>query len=162
MVPRHAVSESDTVNVDGVDDGVSTAGGDTTVEGAGAHCQLLLSDADEELALIGTAPLSQILQPLGEIDYQLAHDGWIHFGLVSESEGRVSGVFVTPTKHLQVWAQDREIVASVLRGHGLVERDELAFLASYPVVVEPPEHAPSEFLSAGDLRIALGEEIAPG
>lgn len=127
----------------------------------GPVCQLLLSDADEELTPVVSAPLGRILPLLAEIQYQLAHDGWIQFGLVRETEGRVVGLLVTPTKHLQIWAQNREEVAGLLRSHGLAEDTELTFLASYPVIVDTPPDPPEELRGAEDLRAALLELLEP-
>ena len=131
-------------------------------EETGPICQLLFSDADEELAPVGAAPLGRILQLLEEIRHQLAHDGWIQFGLVQESAGRVTGVLVTPTKHLQVWVQEREGTLGVLCAHGLEEAEELEFLASYPVVVELPPDPPDVWRRASELQAVLRQLLAPG
>jgi hypothetical protein len=64
--------------------------------------------------------------------YQLAHDGHVQFGLISDSGGRINEVFVVPTKHFQVWLDDEAHFRRVMQRHGLDEAERLSFLDEYP------------------------------
>ncbi|MCA9755297.1 MAG: hypothetical protein KDA27_05800 [Candidatus Eisenbacteria bacterium] len=105
---------------------------------AGAEsCQLLLGDPDSELEPIARDSAGRWLEVLEPYAHRLVHDAWVQFGLVDDAGGKVSGVLVTPTKHLQVWAQSRDLLVDILGGLGLEELSELELLAGYPVVLEP-------------------------
>ncbi len=114
----------------------------------GLDSVLLMSTIEEEPIPFGRARTESILAALSEHEYQFANDGWIQFGLMDDSKGSVSEVFVAPTKHLKVWLNDEHLFRSILAHHGLNESDELQFIDQYPRVtirlredrIEFPEH----------------------
>ncbi|MEZ4648314.1 MAG: hypothetical protein R3E97_05895 [Candidatus Eisenbacteria bacterium] len=125
-------------------------------------CQLLLGDADSELEPIAWDSAAHWLETLEPYAHRLVHDAWVQFGLVDDGGGKVSGVLVTPTKHLQIWAQSREKLVEILKSIGLDELSELELLAGYPVVLEPLDVATEAAPSLEELFAKLrGDEEGP-
>ena len=93
---------------------------------------LVFSEIDEDPRSLRTAQLEGILSALGRYKYQLAHDGYVQFGLIADHSGALSEVFVAPTKHLKIWLSDRARFSSVMALHDVPEVDQLEFLDSYP------------------------------
>jgi hypothetical protein len=91
-----------------------------------------MCEYDEELTSLRTASTPAILRLLERHAYQLANDGWIQFGLIEKRRDSVTEVFVTTTKHFQVWLNDEKLFRSILRKHALLEVAQLEFLDEYP------------------------------
>lgn len=98
----------------------------------GPVASLVMSEHDEELSHLGTASTPAILSLLERHAYQLANDGWIQFGIIEERRDSVTEVFVTTTKHFEVWLNDEKLFRSILESHGLLEVAHLEFLDEYP------------------------------
>jgi hypothetical protein len=98
----------------------------------GPAASLVMCEYDEKLTSLGTASTPSILRLLQRHAYQLANDGWIQFGLVEKRRDSVTEVFVTRTKHFQVWLNDERLFRSILRDHALLEVTQLEFLDEYP------------------------------
>jgi hypothetical protein len=98
----------------------------------GPSATLIASHIDETPSAIGSADLTSLFAVLQPHQYQLAHDGTLHFGLVSDQDKTFDEVFVAPTKHLKVWLNDDEGFRSVMRQHDLREVNKLEFIDEYP------------------------------
>ena len=92
---------------------------------------LLLGEIDDDPRPLGTADVSDILRVLGRFKYQLAHDGFLQFGAISDHDS-INEVFVAPTKHLKIWANDETRLRSVMEHHGVPEASRLEFLDQFP------------------------------
>jgi hypothetical protein len=93
---------------------------------------LIMSEIDDEPMPLGSAGTPAILGLLEPHKSQLAHDGWIQFGLVSLTGDLISEVFVAPTKHFQVWLNDENRFRSIMRHYAIPEAESLEFIDEYP------------------------------
>lgn len=93
---------------------------------------LLFSGSDLEPIAIGYAHISSVVNALSHYQYQLAHDGFLQFGVVSEIDGMVSEILVEPAKNFKVWLNDETQFRQVMEAHGIPESDKLEFLDEYP------------------------------
>lgn len=117
----------------------------------GRQATLVMGEIDDDPAAIGTAEVGQILRLLEPHAYQLAHDGWLQFGLVHQGDNRVAEVFVAPTKHFKLWFDDAAVLRSVMRQHGVPEVHMLQFIDEYPHVTIPLAPEKTAFREAEDL-----------
>ncbi len=98
----------------------------------GPSATLLMSEIDDEPAFIGTNAVSFILRSLEPHSFQLAHDGFLQFGLVHQEGSQLSEVFVAPTKHFKLWFADASLVRACMQQHGVPEAEALQFIDKYP------------------------------
>jgi hypothetical protein len=97
----------------------------------GAEATLLFGDADDEPSPLGTGDVSTIIDVLSRSKYQLAHDGFLQFGVVSDDDA-INEVFVAPTKHLKLWFSDEVRFREIMQKHRVPEVSRLEFLDQYP------------------------------
>lgn len=95
---------------------------------------LLLSFKDDEPQSIAEASVADILDALSAHADQLTHDGYVQFGIVTQTEGELNEVFVTPTKHFHVWFNAERPFASTMTKHELERAERLNSLDEYPRV----------------------------
>lgn len=109
----------------------------------GDEVDLVMSQVHDEPNHLGRVDMHRALRLLEPHNHQLAHDGFIQFGLVDQKEDEVSEVFVAPTKHFKVWLQDEEVFRSVMGRHALPQAESLQFIDEFPRVTTPldPETA---------------------
>ena len=126
----------------------------------GPAATLVIGHIDEESVPIGSGPVPSLIAVLEPHKYQLAHDGLLQFGLVSDRDGTINEVFVAPTKHFKIWLNDEERFRSVMEQHDLRQVDRLEFLDEYPraTVALPPERV--AFHDISELLTHLENEIA--
>ncbi|MCP4601205.1 MAG: hypothetical protein GY847_11890 [Proteobacteria bacterium] len=98
----------------------------------GPTATLVVSEIDYEPMPVGSARTLVLLSLLEPHRYQLAHDGWIQFGLIDQRADLLTEVFVAPTKHFKVWLNDEKLLRSILQSHAVPEADVLEFLDEYP------------------------------
>lgn len=98
----------------------------------GPQATLIISEIAHEPMPLGSAHTLELLALLEPHQYQLAHDGWLQFGLVGQDADLLTEVFVTPTKHFKVWLSDVKCLRSVLRDHAVPEVARLDFIDEYP------------------------------
>ena len=98
----------------------------------GPVATLLIGEIDEEPTALGPAGTPRLLSLLEKHQYQLAHDGFIQFGLAEVRKNLLTEVFVTQTKHFNVWLNDEGFFRAILQRHGISEADKLEFLDEYP------------------------------
>lgn len=103
----------------------------------GSRAILMMSEIDDDPAPLGSAGTLQILTMLETHSYQLAHDGYIQFGLVHEDTNAPTEVFVTSTKHFQVWLNDEKRLRAVLKAYDVPEMEKLEFIDQYPRTTTP-------------------------
>ncbi len=93
----------------------------------------IIGEIDEEPLHGGSYAQTQELLALFErFSYYLANDCYIQFGLAAQSETELAEVFVTPTKHFQIWTNKASIFADVMAKFGIAETDELQFIDEFP------------------------------
>jgi hypothetical protein len=92
---------------------------------------LLFAHIDAEPAPLGSAPTAAIIAALEPHCDQLAHDGYLQFGLVSQQDGKLAEVFVAPTKYFKVWLNDATRFRAIMARYGLPEAERLMFLDEY-------------------------------
>ena len=97
----------------------------------GAEATLLFGEADDEPDTLGTGDISTIIDVLSRSKYQLAHDGFLQFGVVSDDDA-INEVLVTPTKHLKIWLNDEVRFREIMQEHRVPEVSRLEFLDQYP------------------------------
>jgi hypothetical protein len=95
---------------------------------------LVMGEIEDEPVPLGSAGTNTILELLEPHKYQLAHDGWIQFELVSQEGDLVSKVFVAPTKHFEIWLNDEERFRSIMQNHAIPEVESLELIDEYPLV----------------------------
>jgi hypothetical protein len=99
-----------------------------------SEVSLVLGAKDAEPQIIGYADISSVLSALGHYKYQLANDGFLHFGIVSEKDGLIHEVFLAEAKCFKVWLDDEDHFRSLMKAHAIPENSELEFLDEYPRV----------------------------
>lgn len=100
----------------------------------GSDVSLIAGDMDDEPVPIVSGDTSMILNALERHRYQLAHDGFLQFGLLYDQGDELAEVFVTPTKHFKVWLNDENRFRSLMYDHGLPQRETMEFVDEYPRV----------------------------
>ena len=94
---------------------------------------LIIGEIDEESLHNGGYDQTQKLLALFErFNYYLANDCHIQFGLAAETDTELTEVFVTPTKHFQIWTNNAKVLADVMKKYGVTESDELQFIDEFP------------------------------
>lgn len=125
----------------------------------GSRASLMMSEIDDDPAPLGSAGTLQILALLETHGYQLAHDGDIQFGLVREDTNVLTEVFVTPTKHFQVWFNDEKRLRGVLKVHDVPEMKTLEFIDQYPRTTTPLSRDQVSFTNPGEFVEYVGKQI---
>ncbi len=93
---------------------------------------MIAADADYDPIPIGSAKVPSVIATLEPHRYQLAHDGFLQYGLVSDRDGTINEVLVAPEKHFKVWMTDENSFRHVMQRHHIPERDHIEFLDEYP------------------------------
>jgi hypothetical protein len=93
---------------------------------------LIAGEVGDEPSLVGSSDTSSILNMLERHQYQLSHDGFVQFGLISDQGGTISEVFVAPTKHFKVWLNDERNFRAIMDRHKILEQSRLEFIDEYP------------------------------
>jgi len=121
---------------------------------------LLFGGIDLEPTEVGHANIFSVIGALSHYQYQLTHDGFLQFGILSEREGLISEVFVEPAKNFKVWLNDVSEFRRMMEVHGITETNELEFLDEYPRVTVrlPPEK--EAFYDLDEMASRLKYEIA--
>jgi hypothetical protein len=95
---------------------------------------LIAGDEDIELHKIAQADVPALLRALAPHHYQLAHDGFLQFALVSDHTDQIAEVLVTPTKHFKVWLNAIGRFRAIMEHHEIRERAKMEFIDEYPRV----------------------------
>jgi hypothetical protein len=111
---------------------------------------------------LGSGDISSILAALEHHKYQLAHDGFIQFGLICDRGGAISEVFVAPTKHFKVWFNDEERFRAIMNQYALQEHNRLEFIDEYPRTFVALPKGPGVFGSPTELLNHLKAVIGAG
>lgn len=74
----------------------------------------------------------KLLNLFEEFKFHLANDCYVQFGLGYESDTQSFEVFVTPTKHFQIWTDDAEKLRQVMERHKVQEFEKLEFIDEFP------------------------------
>ena len=124
-----------------------------------SEATLIFSETDADPSSLGSAEVSTIIDALGRYEYQLAHDGFLQFGIVSDQVGAHNEVFVAPTKHLMIWLNDEMRFRWVMESYGIPEASRLEFLDEYPrtTITLPPDKG--ALRDIGELAKRLEDEV---
>jgi hypothetical protein len=118
----------------------------------------IIGEIDEEPLHNGSYDQTQKLLALFErFNYYLTNDCNIQFGLASETDTELTEVFVTPTKHFQIWTSKADILTDVMKKYGIAESDELQFIDEFPRVTTALKYN-EDFQDYDDLINYLVEE----
>lgn len=117
----------------------------------GPAATLVMSDVDDEPSPVGQDQVGSLLRLLEPHQHQLAHDGWLQFGLVSQDEDQVREVFVAPTKHVKVWCEDADLLRTTMQQYGVPEVERLQFIDEYPHTTTRLPREKTAFQSAEEL-----------
>jgi len=118
----------------------------------------IIGETDEEPLHNGRYDQTQKLLALFEpFSYYLVNDCNIQFGLVAETDTELAEVFVTPSKHFQIWTSKADVLAKVMKKHGIAESDELQFIDEFPRTTTTLKYN-GEFQDYEDLIDYLVEE----
>jgi len=91
-------------------------------------------DEDIEPHKVAQTDVPALLRALAPYHYQLAHDGFLQFALVSDHADQIAEVLVTPTKHFKVWLNDIALFRAIMEHHEIRERAKMEFIDEYPRV----------------------------
>ncbi|WP_291298219.1 hypothetical protein [Elioraea sp.] len=127
----------------------------------GPEARFVAGAKDGEVVTVGAAGRDGLLDLLDLYAYQLAHDGYLQFGLVSLRGDMVDEVFVAPSKHLTVWLNDRQRFLAVIEDHGLAIVDQLSFIDEFPRVTTSLESDDVHFDDADHLITFVRTMIEP-
>jgi len=98
----------------------------------GSRATFVVGEIEDELVSVGPADVFAVIKLLERHQYQLAHDGFLQYGLVCNQGGVTSEIFVTPVKYLKVWMNDEPAFRGTMMRHGIEEADHLEFLDEFP------------------------------
>jgi hypothetical protein len=119
---------------------------------------LIIGEIDEEpLHQCRYEQTHKMLALLEKFNYYLANDCYIQFGLASQTETELTEVFVTPTKHFQIWTNKGDILANVMNKRGIPRLDKLQFIDEFPRVTKALQYK-DEFQDYNDLINYLVDE----
>jgi hypothetical protein len=119
---------------------------------------LLFGELDDEPRSLVSGDITTIIEVLSRHEYQLAHDGYLQFGLVSDDDA-INEVFVAPTKHLKVWLNDEARFKAVMHEYGVREVDRLEFLDQYPRTTATLPTDQGVLRDAAELALQLHTEV---
>lgn len=91
---------------------------------------------DEEPVFGPYAKTDRSLAVFNDYTDQLAHDGFLQFGLILEADGRTEEILVCPAKYLKIWTSRPHVIRSVLHTQALEEAPDLRFIDEDPNVTE--------------------------
>ena len=115
---------------------------------------------DDEPVFGPYAKTDRSLAVFNDYSDQLAHDGFLQFGVLLEADGRTEEILVSPAKYLKIWTSRPDVIRSVLHTHALEEAPDLRFIDEYPNVTE---HLADDGPAAHDVFAAITsrfEELA--
>lgn len=111
----------------------------------------IVGETDEENLHHGKYESRRKLLDLFEsFEFYLANDGYIQFGLAAESETELTEIFVAPTKHFQIWANDKDVIVKVMNQYGIAECEKLQFIDEFPRTTKSLKYE-NDFYSHDDL-----------
>lgn len=124
----------------------------------GEHGSLLLSFKDDDPEHVAEAPIEAILTTLERHADQLAHDGFVQFGVMTQTNGDLCEVFVTLSKHFKIWFSDERAFAAQMAKCGLPRAERLEFVDEYSrVTTRLPK---GRAMQIEDLQQALVRDLA--
>jgi hypothetical protein len=92
----------------------------------------LIGEIDEEPVMIENLNILRLLDFLEQFKFYLCHDCHIQFGLGANLYGRTCEIFVSPTKHFQIWTDEVRIFNGIMEKFSLVEKPGLQFIDEFP------------------------------
>lgn len=119
-----------------------TVFGDLCLTLLGPIASLFIGNANAKpIPVVGSGRVPFLITTLEPHKYQLAQDGFLEFGLMSDSGRSINEVFVRSEKHFRVWLNDEKRFKEIMKQHELREADHMEFLDEYPrTCVQLPEN----------------------
>ncbi len=109
-------------------------------------CEALLAEkATPMIGAIDEEPLHNgkydsvpnLLSRFEPFEYYLVNDCFIQFGLAARSQAELTEVFVTPTKHFQIWMSKVEVFKTIMDDYHIPLSEKLQFINGFPRVTSP-------------------------
>lgn len=91
---------------------------------------------DEEPILSGFTKKEKILSIFSRYKFELANDGYIHFGIAFYDDEVLNEIYVSNFKYFQVWTENKLALIETLSKFKLLEQEDLNFIDEFPVVSE--------------------------
>lgn len=66
----------------------------------------------------------------------LQNDGFLEFGLIFALQGKTEEIYVKSSKYFQIWTNQPQVVAMVLKRNNIPSAVTLPFIDEYPMVSE--------------------------
>jgi hypothetical protein len=102
--------------------------------------ELVLGNIDEITFRSQYINKDKVLECLRKIQFYLVNDCCVQFGLGSSSSAETIEIFVTLTKHFQIWANRGDLIEDIMRSHDLLQVDSLQFIDEFPRVTTQIEY----------------------
>lgn len=91
---------------------------------------------DEEPILSSFTEKEKILDIFSRYKFELANDGYIHFGIAYYDDTILNEIYVTNYKYFQAWTGEKLGLIETLSRFKLSEQKDLNFIDEFPVVSE--------------------------
>lgn len=102
--------------------------------------QLVIGNGDEITFRSKSINKQKLLELFEKFQFYLVNDCYLQFGLGSSSSVETIEIFVTPTKHFQIWANRGDLLEDIMRSHDLPRVDSLQFINEFPRVTRQIEY----------------------
>ncbi|RWY52307.1 hypothetical protein [Mucilaginibacter gilvus] len=74
-----------------------------------------------------------LINYLENYEKEVVQDGFLHFGIINNTETELQEVFVHRTKYIQYWGIDEVKFEETMKGFELYRKENLNFIDEYPV-----------------------------
>ena len=99
--------------------------------------QPIVGDINGEITHGKYTSTVKLLELFEIFQFYLAHDCYLQFGLGKSSSAETCEIFVTATKHFQIWTNKIDGLEDVMRDYGLCRVDNLQFIDEFPRITLP-------------------------
>jgi hypothetical protein len=99
--------------------------------------QPVVGDLNEEITRGKYTSTVELLELFEEFQFYLAHDCYLQFGLGKSSSVETCEIFVTATKHFQIWTNSIDDLEDIMSNYGLCRVDNLQFIDEFPRITLP-------------------------
>lgn len=100
-------------------------------------CMYGLPDSEDDITTTGYFTKTDVLNTLSKYRTELTMDATIEFGLLYQTKQLLSEVFVSESKYIKFWGNDKEKFLQHMQTFGLQQINDLAFVDEYPKIVLP-------------------------
>lgn len=97
---------------------------------------LILGFKDQDSWLSNFMSKKKLIDVIKEYHFEFTNDGFLALGIASNSEGKLSEVYLTSYKYFNVWGTDVDSFKSIMNRFEIYEDSTLNFIDKFPVVSE--------------------------